>query len=310
MAKARYPISREFLPFSLFTPPMGRGLARLAQKLMKTPKWRIRERSMQIQSIKIPGFRAGEIELIVFSPEGIGAPSDALVYYHGGGFVFEGHVSHYAVAKRYAREAGCRVIYVRYRLAPEHPFPFPQEDCWRALMWVYDHAGEIGIDSRRIGVAGDSAGGTLAAVCCMMARDRCAPVRPLFQMLIYPWLDERDTSPSRLRFTDTPMWNTKLCKKTAPIINPRPEDTPLAYRSPMQAESHEGLAPAYIETAEFDCLRDDGEGYAALLKNAGVAAEYHEVKGAMHGFDAAQRAPTAQKMMEKRISFLKRMFGK
>jgi acetyl esterase/lipase len=230
------------------------------------------------------------------------------VNFHGGGFVFEGSSSHFRLAMTYAKEARCKVAYVRYRLAPAHPFPVPQEDCYAALCWVGAHAGELGIDPMRIGVGGDSAGGTLTAAACLMARDRGAAVQPMLQLLVYPWLDGRNSSESCRRYTDTPTWNSSLSQKVGPLIDPEPDKTPLAYRSPAEAESHRGLPPAYIEVAQFDCLHDDGVLYAQLLRESGIEAELHEAEGAMHGFDTVWHAPTTRAMVQKRAAYLKGRF--
>ena len=308
MAKTKYPISKEFFPYNKFTPPMSKWFVTLAQKGMKVPGFLWKDPDLEVQSRKIPGYQGAEIEVFLLTPRNIEAPSPCLVNIHGGGFVLEGAASHYYMAMTYAKEARCKVVYVRYRLAPKHPFPIPQEDCYTALCWVYDHAEELGIDRTRIGIAGDSAGGTLTVTSCMMARDRGAKVRPLFQLLVYPWLDDRSCSDSYHRFTDTPMWNSTLSNKVGPMINPNPDATPKSYRSPVEAENFEDLPPAYVEVAEFDCLHDDGILYAKLLKEAGVEAEFHESKGTMHGFDTKYTAPTSQAMIEKRVMYMKRMF--
>ncbi len=308
MAKTKYPINKEFFPFNKFTPPMSQWFVSLAQKGMKVPSFLWKDPALDVQSRKIPGYQGGEIEVFILSPKGIETPAPCLVNIHGGGFVLEGAASHYQLTMAYAKGAGCKVVYVRYRLAPKHPFPIPQEDCYAALCWVYDHAEELGIDRTRIGVAGDSAGGTLTATSCMMARDRGAQVRPLFQLLVYPWLDDRNCSDSYHRFTDTPMWNSTLSRKVGPMINADPNATPKAYRSPVEAESHRDLPPAYVEVAEFDCLHDDGVLYAELLSKAGVEAELHESKGTMHGFDTKFSAPTSQAMIAKRVAYMKKMF--
>lgn len=307
MKKNRYPISREFFPFNLFTPPMSPGFVRLAQKGMKTPRLLWQDPDVRVETRRIP-VTGGEIEAYVLTPNGIADPSPCLVNFHGGGFVFEGYASHYQAAMAYAKGAGCRVVYVRYRLAPKHPFPTPQEDCYAALCWVHDHAAELGIDPDRIGVGGDSAGGTLTVTSCLMARDRGAAVHPLFQLLIYPWLDGRSESESYRKYTDTPMWNATLSRKAGPIINPDPESIPLYLRSPVEADSLAGLPPAYVEVAEFDCLHDDGVLYARLLQDAGIPAVLHEVPGAMHGFDTVFRAPTSQRMIGQRIAYMREMF--
>lgn len=309
MAKTKYPISNEFFPFNKFAPPMSRRFVMLAQWGMKTPAFLWKDPQLHVRSQLIPGYQGAEIEVLILTPAGLSTPAPCLVHIHGGGFVFEGSSSHYRLAMTYAKEARCTVVYVRYRLAPKHPFPVPQEDCYAALCWVYDHADELGVDRERIGVSGDSAGGTLTVTSCMMARDRHAPVHPLFQLLVYPWLDGRNSSESYRRFTDTPMWNSTLSKKVGPLIDPDPAATPLAYRSPVEADSLAALPPAYVEVAEFDCLHDDGVLYTQLLEKAGVEAELHETRGTMHGFDTVYHAPTSQAMIANRVAYMRRMFG-
>lgn len=308
MAKTKYPISKEFFPFNKFAPPMNRRFVLLAQKFMKTPKLLWQDSGLDVQTRMIPGYRGGEVELFIISPKDLTSPAPCLVNFHGGGFVFEGYNSHYRMAMAYAKDGRCKVVYVRYRLAPAYPFPYPQEDCYAALCWVHEHAQEFGIDPNRIAVGGDSAGGTLSVTACLMARDRGAAVHPLFQLLVYPWLDGRNASDSCRRYTDTPMWNSELSGKVTPMINPAPASVQLAYRSPVEADSHAGLPPAYIEVVEFDCLHDDGVLYAGLLRDNGIAVEFHETKGAMHGFDTAFNAPTSRTMLAKRTAYIRRMF--
>ena len=308
--RTKYPISREFFPFNMFAPPMSEKFVRLAQKHMKTPGLLWKDPALDVKTRTIPGYQGGEIEVYIITPKDLPSPASCLVNFHGGGFVFEGYTSHYRMAMAYAKEGRCKVVYVRYRLAPDHPFPVPQEDCFAALCWVHAHSAELGVDPGRIAVGGDSAGGTLSVVACLMARNRSAAVTPLFQLLVYPWLDGRNVSDSYRKYTDTPMWNATLSKKVGPIINPDPASVPLAYRSPVEAESHADLPPAYVEVAEFDCLHDDGVLYARLLQECGIPVEFHEAKGTMHGFDTVFNAPTSQAMLKKRIAYIRQMFAK
>ncbi len=307
--RTKYPVSKEFFPLTLFTAPINEKVIRRAQKFMGIPKYLWKDPLLDVEMKKIPGYKDGEIELYILTPKGLLSPMPCLVNFHGGGFVFEGYGSHFRLAMRYAKEANCKVAYVRYRLAPDYPFPYPQEDACAALCWIFEHAEELGIDPERIGTGGDSAGGTLSVTSCMMARDRGLAAKPLFTLLIYPWLDDRGVSDSYLRYTDVPLWNSSCSKKVGPITNPRPEDTPLAYRSVVEADSFEGLPPAYIEVAEFDCLHDDGIYYASLLREAGITVELHETKGTIHGFDTKLNAPTTREMVSKRIAYMKRMFS-
>ena len=197
------------------------------------------------------------------TPAGISLPAPGLLVIHGGGFIFEAAASHYIHAANYAKEAGCVVVFPKYRLAPDFPFPYPQEDSYAAFVWLFEHAADLNIDPARIGVTGDSAGGTLAVTSCLMARDRGKAYRPAFQLLVYPFLDGRGQSESYRKYTDVPMWNSSLSRKVGRYTDPDPGSIPLAYRSPVEAESLEGLPPAYIEVAEFDALHDDTENGTA-----------------------------------------------
>lgn len=308
--KKKYHVSKEFFPITLFTAPIDVKTIRRAQRFMWIPKYIWKDPLIETKKRLIPAYNGGKIEIYILTPKGIPTPMPCLIYYHGGGFVFEGYGSHFRLAMRYAKELSAKVIYVRYRLAPDYPFPYPQEDSYMALKWIHEHAEELKIDSYRIAVAGDSAGGTLSVTSCMMARDRGDAVRPLFQLLLYPWLDGRNQSESYQRYTDVPLWNSTSSKKVTPIINPKPEDTPLAYRSPVEAQSFAKMPPAYIEVAEFDCLHDDGILYAELLKDEGIEVELHDTKGTIHGFDIMLKAPTTQEMVKKRINYMRNMFSK
>ena len=308
MKRQKYPINREYFPLSLYTPTMTRKGIERANRLYREPKSIYRDPELIISKVNIPGYNDGEIELMIFTPLGIERPAPCFYHIHGGGFVFEATSAHYRRAVSFAKEAECIVAFVRYRQGPDYTFPYPQEDCFAALVWLHEHAAEIGIDPDRIGIGGDSAGGTLAVTSCLMARDRETGIKPLFQLLIYPFLDRRGGESYR-KYTDTPVWNSTLSKQVDQFINPHPEDTPLAYRSPVEADSLEGLPQAYIEVAEFDALRDDGILYSKLLQEAGIDVEFHDTHGTMHGYDYILKAPTTQLMQVLRIEYMKRKFG-
>ncbi len=309
MGKTKYPISREYLPLSLYTPAISRKSIARTNRLYREPKSLSRDPSLSIRTVKIPAYKDGEIELMLITPSGVESPAPCFYFIHGGGFVYEGTSAHYRRAAAFAKDAGCIVAYVKYRLGPEYVFPYPQEDCYAALVWLHEHAGEIGIDPDRIGIGGDSAGGTLAVSSCLMARDRESGIKPLFQLLIYPFLDNRSKSESFMKYTDTPVWNSTLSKQVKPLIDPHPEDTPLAYRSPVEADSLEGLPQAYIEVAEFDALRDDGILYSKLLQETGIDVEFHDTHGTMHGYDYVMNAPTTMLMQVLRTEYMKRKFS-
>ncbi|MBX3506720.1 MAG: alpha/beta hydrolase, partial [Parvibaculum sp.] len=189
-----------------------------------------------------------------------------------------------ALCRTLANEAGMKVVAVDYRLAPEHPFPAAIDDAYAAVKWVEANASEIGIDPNRIAVAGDSAGGNLAAAVSLRAKAEKGP-HIAFQLLIYPVTDAPRTTQSYKDFAAGHMleaegmdwfWNHYVLSAGADPKHP--------YAAPLHAESLAGLPAAYVVTAGFDVLRDEGKAYAEALKKAGVEVEYVNYEGMIHGF--------------------------
>ena len=307
---SKYKINREFFPFSHFTPPISEKFLALAVPHMKTPKYIYKDKALEVTRYEIESFDNAQIECFVMSPKGIQNNAPCLIYLHGGGFVLAAAGYHYKNAMRYAKEVNCKVVFVNYRLAPKHKHPVFFEDCYAAMCWTYENAQALGIDTSLIGIGGDSAGSTLAVGVCLMARDRLHPIKFAFQMLPYPFLDARNNSESCKRFTDTPMWNSTLSCRIAPMTQVDRQNPNYVYYSPVEAESFDHLPPAYIETAEFDCLHDDGILYAQKLQSAGIAVVLKETKGTMHGFDIVQKAKTTKAALQQRIAFMKQCFDK
>ena len=306
----KYPINKEFSPYSRMTPPIQNAkMAGWMGSKMKPPRWvrKNRDHEVSIKKENIKSYDGAEISVVVIDPYGLEEVSPCLVYYHGGGFFFEGAGYHYKLAKQYALECECRVIFVQYRLAPKNPHPTPAEDCYAALRWTFENSGKLNVDTTRIAVGGDSAGGALAAAVCQMARDRGTDM-PLFQLLVYPVTDRRMNYDSCRKYTDTPMWNAKLSVKMWQGYVQDENAPDIAYASPMEAPSFENLPSAYVETAEFDCLHDEGIAYANALLEAGVSVELNETSGTMHGFDIVQKAETTKAALAARISFMKKVF--
>lgn len=303
---SKYPIKQEFGVYARFTPPFRSArMAGWMGSLMKPPKWLWSDPSLSVRRESIAGFDTGNVEVLVMEPRNI-ETQNCLILYHGGGFMLEGAEYHYINSKQYALETPCKVLFVQYRRAPKHPFPVLTEDCYEALKWAVENAATLGIN--KIAVGGDSAGGCLAAAVSQMARDRLG-YKPTFQLLVYPFTDCSLESESNHRFTDTPMWNSRLSKLMLAGYLPDSNVPNIAYASPIDAEDFVNLPDAYIETAEFDCLHDDGIHYAQKLRAAGISVELNETKGTMHGFDIAQDAPTTKAAVEARIQYMQRRFS-
>ena len=236
-----------------------------------------------------------------------------IVFYHGGGWVIGDLETHDAPCRRLANATGAIVVAVDYRLAPEHPFPAAQDDCYTATCWVANNAANLNIDPSKIAVAGDSAGGNLAAVVSLRARDENGP-KIAHQLLIYPATDAAMNTQS---FTDNAdgymltresmawFWQNYLGTDPADAGN---QTNPLA--SPLMAKSLENLPPATVITAEFDPLRDEGEAYGAKLKAAGNETQVVREDGLIHGFiSLVDGVPAADKAVSRFSSKLKIALG-
>ena len=235
----------------------------------------------RIENRTVPG-PAGQIPVRIYTPVGT-APFPVLVYFHGGGWVIGNLDTHDGICRSLANRVGCLIVSVDYRLAPEHRFPAAPEDCYAATRWLAEHAGSLGGDKGRIAVGGDSAGGNLAAVVALMARDRGGP-KLAFQLLVYPATDTdfetrsyRENSEGYFltRADMVWFWNHYA---------PRDEDRRNPYAAPLRAASLRGLPPALVITAEFDPLCDDGNAYAARLREDGVPVRLSQQDGLIHGF--------------------------
>jgi len=208
----------------------------------------------------------------------------ALVYFHGGGFVSGGFDTHDRPLRALANAAGCAVVAVEYRLAPEFPFPAAPEDCFAALQWVIQNAKELQINISKVAVGGDSAGGLLAAVVCLMCRDRNAS-SPVAQVLVYPNTDLTIDTPSwyELDFFHPSRSRENFVSQIA-MYAPDPNEREQPYASPLRAPDVSSLPPALIITAELDAQRDEGEAYAQRLRDTGCLVTYTRYPGVLHGF--------------------------
>jgi acetyl esterase len=230
----------------------------------------------------IPG-PAGDIPVRVYTPEGTG-PFGVLVNLHGGGWTIGDLDTHDHPCRTLCAEAGIVVVSVDYRLAPEHPFPAAVEDSWAALQWVSENAAELGGDPDRLAIGGDSAGGNLAAVMALMARDAGGPSLGL-QLLVYPAVDSRldhtERYPSLVENGEGYVLTLATMKWFASNYLPD-DDMRTDWRvSPLLADLS-GLAPAHVVTIEFDPLRDEGRAYVEALRAAGNDVTHAEYDGTVH----------------------------
>jgi len=206
-----------------------------------------------------------------------------LVYLHGGGWVLCSIETHDPTCRELANGAGCVVVSVGYRLAPEHRFPAPAEDCYAALEWVARNTASLGGDPARIALGGDSAGGNLTAAVTLMARDRGGP-RLVHQLLVYPVLDHAFDTDSYRENADGLLLTRDMMRSFWASYLAREEDGRHPYASPLRASDLAGLPPAHVITAEYDPLRDEGEAYARRLAAAGVPCVQRRYDGMIHGF--------------------------
>ena len=217
-----------------------------------------------------------------YEPTGVGAASPLLVFFHGGGWVYGDLESHDAVCRFLAERAGVRVIAVDYRLAPEAPFPAAYDDCVRAYAEIIERADEWQIDRARVAVGGDSAGANLATLVAMEAARQGWPCA--FQLLVYPGTDMTASATSRVTFGAGFFLTQQFMDLSRDNYAPDETQWTDARMSPLFADVPPGLAPAFVATAGFDPLRDEGEAYAERLRSAGVTVEHIRYPGMVHGF--------------------------
>ncbi len=240
----------------------------------------------KVENTAIPGPDNNDIPIRVYWPMGCDPDQDVLpgvVFFHGGGWVIGSIDTHDGQVRKLCNGSGAVFVSVDYRLAPEDPFPAGAEDCYAAAVWVAQNGGQFGIDTTKLAVAGDSAGGNLAAVVSQMARDRHGP-EFLFQLLVYPVCDmETARWPSMQENKDGPFLTTEIMEwfHAHYLADNEPTEP---YISPIRASDLSNLPSALVITAEYDPLRDEGEAYGQALQDAGVEVEIMRVDGMFHGF--------------------------
>ena len=284
-------------------PGQGRELYRMMSQTLEPQDVAIGK----IENTSFAGPSGDQLKLRIYSPvAGGGAALPALVYFHGGGWVIGDLDTHDALCRTLSNETGARLIAVDYRLAPEHKFPAAADDAFAAVKWVEQNATNLGIDPNRIAVGGDSAGGNLAAVVSLMAKKGGPHL--VYQLLIYPVTQFKAETKSMNAFAQGYVLEkqamTWFFDQYAPGTDPNDWRV-----SPLAAPDVSGLPRAYVVTAGFDPLRDEGKAYADKLNRAGVAAVHVDYPGMVHGFfNMSAVLPTAREAIADAAKALRKAF--
>ncbi|OEY93419.1 lipase [Acinetobacter proteolyticus] len=226
-----------------------------------------------------------EIRVLTYRSKAHKKQTPALLWIHGGGYVMGIPEMDTALCERFVLEAGCQVIAVDYRLAPEHPYPAPLEDCFDSLCWLSKNATTLEVDVNKIAVAGASAGGGLTAALSLLTRDRQGP-KIAFQMPLYPMIDDRHQTYSSTEIQDSRVWNEQSNRNAWAMYlgNILAQQVP-SYAAPARADDYAHIPPTYTCVGDQDPFRDETLDYVAALAKAGVPTEFHLYPGCFHGFD-------------------------
>lgn len=300
MKQSSYNIYPDFKILSAIHPPLNRKAMPVIQKMMGLLYHLERTgKAVKVRHIRIPTDAGRSVRALLYEPRKEKAKG-CLLYCHGGGYAYPAAPYHYKLARIYAEYVGCRVLFPDYRLTPDHPFPAAPEDCFAAYRRLLELA-----DGAPVAVGGDSAGGTLAMAVCLMAIGDQLQV-PCAQLLTYPAVGNCGETESYLRYTDTAMCNSRDMDQYGEWYVQDPDAGKLAYRSPIEADSFDGVPSTYIETAEYDALRDGAIIYAEKLRENGIRVELHNTKGTLHGYDMVLRSSIVKDLVKKRIRFLRK----
>lgn len=300
MARNRYPIHDNFRAACRLTAPLGRGLLGIGNAFLTLmPKGMHSDSELTISRIKIVSTVDGEdFGAWVITPRMGGVPRPAILFIHGGGFVFKAAPYHYDLAKEYARSTNSVVVMVDYRTAHNNSYGISLQDCLDAWQWMNAEAMNLEIDTTDTAIVGDSAGGFLA-VKTVLSSD----IRPSKLMLVYPVVDCSMRTCSMVEFNDTPVWNSVLNKKMWEYYLHGATEKSLL---DLTGKELQKMPATYIETAEFDCLRDEGNEFAMMLHNAGVLTTCIRTEGTMHGFDMVQHSEITRHQIVERCKWLRK----
>lgn len=292
----KYSIDKSFGIAARFNPPFNKGIVFASRAISKNAVKCLQNRDdMDIQTETI-NVSEGTIDIHILIPGNSLRQNPCLFYIHGGGFAYDAQAHQFKNAAAYALKTNSIVIIPHYILTPAVSAPVLLNDCLASWEWMLANAERYKIDLTRIGIGGDSAGGYLASkLVNLVSYDRLK-----YQMLVYPVIDSAMRTASMAEYTDTPMWNAKNNRIMWEWYDSGKNEISL-----LDEELSCAIPPTYIETAEFDCLHDEGILYSERLKKAGVKVTVNETRGTMHGFDIVD-CPITKKAVSKRIQFIQR----
>lgn len=299
LAKGYYLMNKFSIPDKVLTLSNVRLANRLLskEKLPETPDDIIRE----IRYIKAEDEE--DIPLSIYKPKDMNENIPCIIYFHGGGFFLKDEAYMHKLVCEYVKRAKCMAIFVHYRTADKYPFPISFKDCCNVIQYVWENTEQLNVNKKKIALGGDSAGGALVGACTLWCRDE-TDIKLCFQMLIYPVIDSRMRTETMKKYVDSPLWNSTLIKKMWKIYLRNGIKEKKEYVSPILAEDFSKLPPAYIETAQYDCLYDEGIDYAKLLISAGIKIQLEDVKNVFHGYDMFLNTEITKIMIEKRAKAL------
>ena len=291
----KMPYNKAFIYCDKFSHGLMSRLAKITPKVTK-------------RTLTIKGYKGLDLRTDIFEPRDVQEKLPALIFIHGGAFSYRAASYHIHLAAAYAVKAGCRVFFPDYHLLPDYPWPAAWHDILALYRYISANPEPLGIDTGKIGVAGDSAGAFIAATISNQY-EKESLVKPCLQMLVYPCTDCNMERDSMRKNAEAPIWDLKSHKRMMQYYFRDMQLSEIKALMPMQQDLPENIPDTYIETAEFDILHDEGILYAKKLEAAGASVEVNETAGTFHGYDIAVNSKIARKNIEKRFVFLKKAFG-
>lgn len=301
---SKYNINECFGIRAHLTAPVNKPVAVLAGALLSNVNeilGKYKEITSETYEVTVDGYN---MPIHVIRPVNMDGNLPCIIDIHGGGFVFDAAPHMYELAVRYAVETGSTVIMPRYRLTPRNKYPIQLNECHAAYDWVKENTDMLHIDTNSISIMGDSAGGYLAAMTVNYAVSKGDKLK--FQLLIYPVTDSLMSTQSMANFTDTPVWNAKNNRSMWKMYFGK-QDIDLNSQSLLIMNLPEGIPNTYVETAEFDCLHDEGILYANRLSSLGTSVTIYETKETMHGFDE-MKCDITEDAVSRRIAFINNQY--